>query len=61
MSKTLITGGLGFIGSSISEELLKKKFTKKCILVDNFGSYINPLIDFLPPLNNCAKLYILTA
>ncbi len=43
MSKTLITGGLGFIGSNISEELLKKKITKKCILIDNFGSYINPL------------------
>ena len=43
MSKTLITGGLGFIGSNISEELLKKKLTKKCILIDNFGSYINPL------------------
>lgn len=50
MNKTLITGGLGFIGSSISEELLKRKLTDKCILVDNFGSYMNPLkenfIDF---------------
>lgn len=50
MSKTLITGGLGFIGSTISEQLLKKKFTNKCILADNFGGYINPLkenfIDF---------------
>ena len=31
MKTTLITGGLGFIGSSICE-LLLKKYTDKCIL-----------------------------
>ena len=50
MKTTLITGGLGFIGSNICELLLKKKYTDKCILVDNFGGYMNPIkagfIDF---------------
>ena len=50
MKTTLITGGLGFIGSNICEVLLQKKFTNKCILLDNFGGYMNPIksnfIDF---------------
>lgn len=50
MTTTLITGGLGFIGSSICDELLKKNYSNKCILVDNFGGYMNPIkegfIDF---------------
>ena len=45
MKTTLITGGLGFIGSSICEALLQKKFTDKCVLVDNFGGYMNPVKD----------------
>ena len=45
MKTTLITGGLGFIGSSICELLLKKKYTDKCILLDNFGGYMNPIKD----------------
>ena len=45
MKTTLITGGLGFIGSSICEALLQKKFTDKCVLVDNFGGYMNPIKD----------------
>ena len=45
MKTTLITGGLGFIGSSICEELLKKRYTDKCILLDNFGGYMNPIKD----------------
>ena len=43
MTTTLITGGLGFIGSSICDELLKKNYSSKCILVDNFGGYMNPI------------------
>ena len=39
----LITGGLGFIGSNIAKLLIKRKDVSKCILVDNFGGYINPL------------------
>ena len=39
----LITGGLGFIGSNIAKLLIKRKNVQKCILVDNFGGYINPL------------------
>ena len=45
MKTTLITGGLGFIGSNKFELLLKKKYTDKCILVDNFGGYMNPIKD----------------
>ena len=43
MKTTLITGGLGFIGSNICDALLQKKYTNKCILVDNFGGYMNPI------------------
>ena len=45
MKTTLITGGLGFIGSNICEVLLQKKYTNKCILLDNFGGYIKPIKD----------------
>jgi len=45
MKTTLITGGLGFIGSNICEILLKKKYTDKCILLDNFAGYMNPIND----------------
>ena len=43
MKTALITGGLGFIGSELTKKLLKKKIVKKCIILDNFGSFINPL------------------
>lgn len=39
----LITGGLGFIGSNIAKLVIKKKNLSKCILVDNYSGYINPL------------------
>ena len=39
----LITGGLGFIGSKISELILKKDKNSVCILLDNFTVYIDPL------------------
>ena len=42
MKNILITGGLGFIGSTLAKKLIEKKIAKKCILVDNFGGYINP-------------------
>lgn len=45
MKTTLITGGLGFIGSNICEMLLKKRHTDKCVLLDNFGGYMNPIND----------------
>ena len=45
MKTTLITGGLGFIGSNICDSLLQKKYTDKCILLDNFGGYMNPIKD----------------
>jgi len=42
MKTALITGGLGFIGTHIAIDLLKKKKVEKCILLDNFGGYMNP-------------------
>ena len=43
MKITLITGGLGFIGSTLANKLVSKKIVDKCVLLDNFGSFINPL------------------
>ena len=45
MKKVLITGGLGFIGTALAKALIDKKFTNKCILVDNFGGYVNPSLN----------------
>ena len=42
MKNVLITGGLGFIGTALAKKIIEKKIAKKCILVDNFGGYINP-------------------
>jgi len=42
MKNILITGGLGFIGSTLAKKIIEKKIAEKCILVDNFGGYINP-------------------
>ena len=39
----VITGGLGFIGSTITKMLVSKKDTGKCIIVDNYTNYVNPL------------------
>ena len=39
----LITGGLGFIGSNIAKILIKKKIASKCILLDAFSVYIDPI------------------
>lgn len=43
MKNAFITGGLGFIGSELAKSLLKNKIVNKCIVLDNFGSFINPL------------------
>jgi len=42
MKTALITGGLGFIGTNIAIKLLNEKRVNRCILLDNFGGYINP-------------------
>jgi UDP-glucuronate 4-epimerase len=38
--KVLITGGAGFIGSSLAKSLLEKKIS--VVIVDNFNNYYNP-------------------
>ena len=43
MKTALITGGLGFIGSNLVKILIKKKIVTKCVLLDSFGGFINPL------------------
>lgn len=42
MNKYLITGGAGFIGSSLSEELIKEG--NKVVAIDNFCDFYNPRI-----------------
>lgn len=42
MQKYLITGGAGFIGSSLSEELIKEG--NKVVAIDNFCDFYNPII-----------------
>ena len=41
--KFLITGGLGFIGSNLVKILLKRKIVSRCIILDSFAGFINPL------------------
>ena len=45
MKTVLVTGGLGFIGSNLVNILLKKKIVQRCILLDSFVSFVNPLKD----------------
>ncbi len=44
MKNILITGGLGFIGTALAKKIIKENKGKFCILLDNFGGYINPSI-----------------
>ncbi len=39
----LITGGMGLIGSNIVKQILKEDKNSKCIILDNFTVYIDPL------------------
>ena len=43
--KVLITGGLGFIGSNLTEYLLSKKSIKKIVIVDNFSKSSTKYLD----------------
>jgi len=45
MNIALVTGGLGFVGSNLAKKLLKKKIVKKCVLLDSFTGFVNPLKD----------------
>lgn len=42
LSSILITGGAGFIGSSLADQLLAK--SHKVIVVDNFSDYYSPIL-----------------
>ncbi|MFL6560573.1 MAG: NAD-dependent epimerase/dehydratase family protein, partial [Bacillus sp. (in: firmicutes)] len=46
MSKVIVTGGAGFIGSHIVEELLRKDF--KVSVIDNFSTGRRENIEHLP-------------
>lgn len=39
----LITGGLGFIGSSIARQMLEQGIVDKAIALDHYGAYTSPL------------------
>ena len=41
MKTALITGGLGFVGSYISKDLINNKVVDKVICLDNFASYVD--------------------
>ena len=43
MKTALVTGGLGFIGSNLVKILLKRKIVSRCIILDSFAGFINPL------------------
>ena len=45
MKTALITGGLGFIGSNLVKILLERKIVSRCILLDSFVNFVNPLKD----------------
>ena len=42
MKTILVTGGAGFIGSHLSERLLKEG--NKVLVIDNFNNYYDPAI-----------------
>ena len=43
MKTALVTGGLGFIGSNLVNILLRRKIVSRCIILDSFTGFINPL------------------
>ena len=45
MKTALVTGGLGFIGSNLVKILLKNKIVNRCIILDSFSGFVNPLKD----------------
>ncbi len=57
MEKILITGGAGFIGSSLAERLVEKKF--RVIVIDNFNTLYSPVLKRLN-LSNLEKSELFT-
>jgi nucleoside-diphosphate-sugar epimerase len=43
MKTVLITGGLGFIGTHIAQEMIKENLVGKVVLLDHYGGFVNPL------------------
>jgi len=43
MKIALITGGLGFIGTQIAQEMIKDHIIDRVVLLDHYGGFINPL------------------
>jgi UDP-glucose 4-epimerase len=43
MKTVLITGGLGFIGTHVAQEMITSNLVEKVILLDHYGGFINPL------------------
>ena len=43
MTTVLITGGLGFIGTQIAQEMIRDNIVDKAVLLDHYGGFINPL------------------
>ena len=43
MKTVLITGGLGFIGTHIAQEMIKENLVNKVVLLDHYGGFVNPL------------------
>ena len=54
MENILVTGGAGYIGSHIVEQLLKKK--KKVLIVDNLSTGYKKLINILINLKEFSEL-----
>lgn len=57
VTRVLVTGGAGFIGSNLGEALLKKKI--ELIIVDNFNDYYDPALkeENLQEIEHIAKKY----
>ena len=56
MKTILITGGAGFIGSTLGEEILKKG--DRVILLDNFNDYYDYILKIRNVLDTVGKIEV---